>query len=168
MKSHALKRTYLNHSNQQLSEILFHSPYIKVSGQSPERQKLQRLPLNLKQEREAYAHGQMLTELVHRLGSPAVADRMVLCAAYDHLHYRYGTYILHICEVDHVKVVVTDPIDGIPVVLAKQYTEEFIEEQSNGQDCLGWTLSVLLEDGTTEIYISLLDDLLKLTKQSLP
>jgi len=159
MRTKTSKRTYLNHSNQQLAEILLHSPFIKVSGQSPARHQLERLPLNLQEERDAFAHNQMLKELTHRLGSSAVTERMILCAAYDHLHYQHGTYILRICGADQIQKDETAPLEGVPVALVKRYTQKWMETQTNHQDWANWTISVLLEDGTTEIYIAVLLDI---------
>ncbi|MCY4172271.1 MAG: hypothetical protein OXF08_11830 [Bacteroidetes bacterium] len=165
MKSKTFQRKYLNLSTQQLAEILLRSPFITVSGHNAARPKFERLPLNVNEERKAYTHSQMFKELTHRLGSSTVTDKVILCAAYDHLHYQYGTYILRLYGADQALVDVTDPIEGVPIALTNQFAKDLIVKQPSEHDWTGWTLSVFLEDGKTEIYIALLSDLALTIKQ---
>ncbi len=160
------KRAYLNHSNQQLAELLFHSPYMLVPGQTPVSQNTPRMPRGLEEEREAYVHGQMKKELVNRLGTSTVADKMIRSAGYAHLHYCNGKYLLRANRADQTQVVETDPRQGIPVLLAKKYAAELIGRGNEDKSWEGWTISVLLEDEKEEIFIALLLDLAKAIKGS--
>ncbi len=160
-----LKRAYLSHLNHQLAEILFHSPYIQVSGKTLVPQNTPRVPQGLEEERKAYTHGQMKKELTDRLGSPTVADRMILSAGYAHLHYCRGIYQVRAAKDDQTQMFETGPREGVPVSLAKKYAAELIEKGKENESWQRWTISVLLEDEDEEIYIANLLDLTKAVRR---
>ncbi len=158
------RRAYLNHSNLQLAEILFCSPYIRVSDQTPISQNTLRPLRGIEEERKAYVHGQMKKELVNRLGSSAVADKMIICARYAHLHYCRGRYLLRANSEDQTQIIETDPRQGVPALLAKKYAAELIGRGNGDESWEGWTISVLLQDEKKEIFIARLLDLTKTIK----
>jgi len=159
------KRTYLDYSNQQLAEILYYSPFIKVTNESSALHQLTRLPQGIEEERKAYVHGQMLQELMSRVDSPNVAHRMILSVPHEHLHYCLGLYVLRASTPDQTQIKETEPRKGIPVTLAKKYAWELMAKPSNPQNWIGWTISVFSKDGQKEIYTSMLLDLVKIVKK---
>jgi len=157
------KRVYLDYSNEHLAEILLYSPYVIIFDKDLTSPKTPRLPQGLKEEREAHIHSQIQKELVKRLGSSSIAEKVILAARYTHLHYCYGKYLLQVNGSDQAQIGEVTQCQGIPMLLARKYVADLIEKEK--RNWLESTISVLSEDGEKEIYVARIIDLAKAIKQ---